>query len=189
MRWIPYIILVFVAVVLQAGLLKVLSFTAGSAGVVAPDLSVVIVIFAAMNLRDGKNVMLAGWLTGFIVDLTTAGGPAGYSAVGPMAIAYSLIGWLVFHIRDVVFKELVVTKVIMAFAFCILGHGSWLICQWILAGDDCRIVSFSHFLWQMLAVAIFTAAVAPPVYYCLRKIQYLLIHSAPHDRRGRSRRR
>ncbi|MCD6303841.1 MAG: hypothetical protein J7M21_02640, partial [Planctomycetes bacterium] len=74
MRWIPFVILVYVVVLLQATVGHILLLSPRGLGAVGPDVAALVAVFIAFYARSGTDAMLAAWALGLAVDLTTAGG-------------------------------------------------------------------------------------------------------------------
>ncbi len=184
MRWIPFVILAYLVLLAQTTLGQLLAFTVRSVGTVVPDMAAVLAVFVALYVRTSLDAMIAGWILGFFVDLL-AGGPGGtVSAVGPMAIAYSLAGGLVFSLRDAFFRERASARLILTLIFCILAHVMWVTMQSILAMSIMTWGDYSRLLLQACLLGVYTSVIAPLLCVLFDRTRGLLI-STPS---GRSRR-
>jgi len=153
MRWIPFIILVYVTLVLQSWLGLTIGF-----GGISPDLLAVVAVAVALWAPSGTVAMLAGWTLGFALDLTVTGATQTITFVGPMSLAYMLGARLIFNMREVVFNERVIVRALLTGAFCLVTHFIWIFAQCLMT------VSWSDFprlLGQVVGVAIYTAIIAP----------------------------
>ncbi len=176
MRWIPLIILAYVVVVVQTTLGRVLSVNL-SVGTVSPDLLAVVALFVALHVREGVDVMLACWLLGLTVDLT-AGGALAVTAIGPMAISYTLAGGAMFAIREAFFHDRLLTRAVLTFVFCLLAHGLWVTIQSLLAISTASWRMYATMLLQAALLAIYSALVSPLVLITLMKLRRWLIPPA-----------
>lgn len=185
MYWIPFVILVYLVMLIQATVWGMLTFTGTAIGTIAPDLAAMVAVFIALNARRGSEVMIAGWVLGLAVDLTTAGGAGAATAVGPMAIGYALAVAAIYRVREAFFRERVLTQAFLAAMFCIVAHGLWVVVQCLLAYEVITWRDFGRLLLQAAALAAYTGALMPLVNVLLGWTRPLLI-STPA---GRSRRR
>lgn len=185
MRWLPTLLAVYLVVLLQATVGKAVTFSAESIGHIGPDLVAVLAVFVALHVADGSEVMIACWLLGFGVDLTTAGGPAGETVVGPMSAAYALAGGCVHRIRDAFFSERPVTQAIFTMLFCAIAHGLWITAQSLRAGSAEPLV---RMLPQAGALVIYTGLLMPLAHPPLLRIRRLFMHGPAGELAGMSRR-
>lgn len=169
MRWIAFAILGYVMILAQTSLGQVLCFRS-SLGVVAPDFLAAVAVFLALHVRDPADLMIAAWTLGFALDLTTGAVPA----VGPMALAYLAGARLLYGLREALFRDRLATQVLATLLFCTFAHFLWITAQSALGG---------HFAWreygrllgEMLAVAAYSAVLAPLVFWLLGKVKRLVI--------------
>ena len=178
MRWIVFLVLAFLTLAVQTSLVQWLTFRAGSAGTVQPDLLALTAVFVALFAREGLDVVLAGLALGLAADLTTD------AAVGVMPLAYALASGAVFRLREAFFREKMSARIALTLAFCLLAHPLWATAQAVLAW---RINSWGDYgltMVQAVLVSAYTAVLAPPWFWLLGKAEPLLWVSPP----GRSRR-
>jgi len=71
-RWIYFLILVLLAVVVQTSVMPVIWFRT-PLGYVGPELLAAVAVFVALHVRSRTEAALAGWTLGFAVDLTLSG--------------------------------------------------------------------------------------------------------------------
>lgn len=179
MRWVPFVILVYVVVLVQTTVGKVLTFQRTAWGAVGPDLAAIVAVYLALHLRDGLDLGIATWTLGLAVDLTT-GGPA----VGPMALAYLLAGALVLQLREAVFRERAAVQMLLALVFCVVAHGLWVTVESLwLAPAQRSWAQYMQTLRQAFALAAYTAVLMPLGHWALARIERLLI--APQSGRSR----
>jgi rod shape-determining protein MreD len=180
MRWVPFLILVYLVLLAQTTVGKVLTFQETTLGTVGPDLAAIVAVFLALRLREGVDLALAGWVLGLAVDLTTAG-----QAVGPMPLAYVVAGMAVLKMREAFFRERIPTQMLMALVFCLLAHGIWVTVETILAPAGGRSWGgYFQMLKQALALAIYTAVLMPLGRWVLSKLDRFVIVSPGQRTRG-----
>jgi len=180
MRWIPFLVFAFVATLAQttlAGMIAVSDWR------IAPDLLAILAVFVALHVRSAADAMLAGWTLGLALDLTAEGGPAALTAIGPMALAFTLAARLVYQVREAIFRERMFSQALLVWAFCLVSHGLWITLQFVRTGGFAA-TAYGSLLLQALAVSVYSAVVAPLVYFVLVRIRGWLV-IAP---RGRARR-
>jgi rod shape-determining protein MreD len=175
MRWIPFLVLAYLTVVVQTSLGRLLAFGAGSAGTVQPDALAWAAVFVAMFARSSVDVMLSGWVLGLLADLTTG------AVVGVMPIAYALSAGAVFRVREAFFREKFSTKVMLTLVFCLLAHGMWVTGQSLLAWRAMTWGAYGRVLLQAALLSAYTAALAPAAHWLLGKAEPLLL-GAPAGR-------
>ena len=184
MRWIPFVILVFVVILVQTTVGKVLTVPSTPIGPIGPDLAAILAVFLAMRLRTLLDVALASWALGLAVDLVSAAAVGAGTKVGPMALTYMLAGATVFRMREALFGERVISRVLLALVFAAVAHLLWVLLQALLTGG------WEHW-WpatvQAMALSLYTAVLAPLGCRVLERIGWFLI-SAPMGRARRARR-
>ena len=183
MRWVGFGIMAYLFVMVQMTLGNILTLDRLAMGPIGPDFMVIFALFIAFNVRESLDAMIAGWMLGMLIDLTTVGGG---SCIGPMAILYSLMCWVAFSIREGVYSESALTQMIVAGLFCFVTHGLWITVQSMIAFD----ISWGEYgslLLQVLLSAVYTAVLTPLVYFGLIFSRSYLLSSLP-KRGNRSRR-
>ncbi|MCK5114837.1 MAG: rod shape-determining protein MreD [Phycisphaerae bacterium] len=184
MRWVGFGIFAYLFVMVQMTLGNILTLDRLAMGPVGPDFLVIFALFIAFNARDVIDAMLAGWVLGMLIDLTTGGGG---SCVGPMAILYSFVTWGAFSIREGIYSERALTQVIVAGLFCIITHGLWITIQSLVA-FKLSWGGYGAMLLQVFFSGLYTAVLTPMVYFGLMLFRSYLIDSLPQRGGGRSRR-
>jgi rod shape-determining protein MreD len=169
MRWIPFLILAYLVVLLQTTLGRLLTFTASGMGSIGPDLTALVAVFVALHARSWPDAMMAAWTLGLAVDLTAAGGVGASTVVGPMSLAYALTAGLLFRVREAFFRERAMTQALLALAFCLVAHFVWVSMQSLLAPGGVTASAFGHALLQVLALACYSALLTPLVHFLLGK--------------------
>ncbi|MDP6542970.1 MAG: hypothetical protein QGH60_03210 [Phycisphaerae bacterium] len=165
MRWIPFVILIYVAVLLQVAV-GALPVQFSLTGNIAPDITAIIAVFFALSLRDPRDAMMSAWSLGLAMDLMLCGMGGAVTAVGPMAIAYTLGAGVIFRVREAFFRERALTKALLTLLFCLVVHSLWATMQTIL--------SFAWSAWwpaitKAIGISIYTAVMAPLVCMVLER--------------------
>ena len=174
MRWIPLLILTYLVVLFQTTLGRLLTIRTAGIGTIGPDLTALLAVFVAFYGRNGVEVMLAAWVLGLAVDLTTTGGVGSMTAVGPMPLAYALAAGLLFRVREAFFRERALTQGLLAAAFCLLAHGLWVTTQSLLGGRTTW-AAYGRTLLQAAALACYTGLLMPLAHVLLGKAQRLFL--------------
>jgi rod shape-determining protein MreD len=178
-RWVPFLILVYMVLLVQTTVGRILTFQRTAWGTVGPDLAAIVAVYLALHLRDGMDLAITAWTLGLAVDLTTAG-----PAVGPMALAYLAAGAVVLKLREAVFRERAAAQMLMAMVFCLLAHGLWVTVELLWLPPVNR--SWAQYGWmlkQASVLAIYTAALMPLGHWVLGRAERFLI--APQSGRSR----
>ena len=102
------------------------------------------------------DVVLAAWVLGLLVDLTTFGTP-----IGLFAVAYAAAAALVFHVREAVFGDNPLTQIVMGLAFCLVAHGLAVLFMNLYVRASSSLGGDSL---QALLLSACTAAVTPLMY-------------------------
>jgi rod shape-determining protein MreD len=186
MRWASFAILVYVVLLVQTTVGRLLTFNGTSMGSVGPDLAAIAAVFVALRLRDGTEVAISAWLLGLAVDLATGGGVGEVTAVGPMAIGYTLAVAAIFRLREMFFRERPATQALLALVFCVMAHFTWVSLQLIFGAAVQRSwAGYGRLMLEAMALACYTAVLAPAGYWALSKAERLLIvPQAGRARRG-----
>lgn len=154
MRWIPFLLLVYVTVIVQATVGAVFSIPVGSL-VLRIDFMAALAVAVALRVRSGTDAILVGWVIGFALDVASPDWPTGL-----WAMSFALAGGMVYRIREAVFGENPFTQVLMGFLFYLCASVLGLLFIRL------RVPERSHLgrdLATALLVAICTAAVSPVV--------------------------
>ena len=110
---------------------------------------------------------VGGWGLGFAMDLMLCGMAGVVTAVGPMAIAYTLASAVIFRMREAFFRERALARSLLVLLFCLIAHCLWVSIQTVL------VLSWSSW-WPAIAKAIgnsiYTAILAPLVCIGLQQL-------------------
>jgi rod shape-determining protein MreD len=173
MRWVYFLILILLGVILQTTLVQLLWFQT-ALGWIGPELLAAVAVFVALNARNRTDAALAGWALGFGLDLTLSG-----PAMGLLPLLYAAAGAGLQHVREAFFRERAVTQMLLTFAFCAFVYEAWTLWD-VLVGDGERL---GRRVLQALGLSAYTAVLAPLVYAALRRIDAVLL--AMPVRRGK----
>ena len=186
MRWIPFLILVYIVALIESSIGWALFIDTASVGAIGPDLAAMVVVFVAMHARSAPDAMLAAWVLGLSVDLTSGAGVGTVTAVGPMSIAYCLLAGQLWRLRDAFFRERALTQVVLTFFFVAAAHWIWVTAQAIFASGSVSFGDYGRTLVQALGIAFYTALLMPLAHWALCRLQrVILIAPASAGRRGR----
>ncbi|HET6427660.1 MAG TPA: rod shape-determining protein MreD [Phycisphaerae bacterium] len=175
MRWIRFAILAYLVVLLQTTVAQLVRIPLGPVGAVRPDFLAMVALFVCLAVGGIGDAMLAAWVLGMLVDLTTGGGPGAATVVGPMALAYALAAALIFRIREAFFRERIVTRMVLGFLFCVVAHGLWVTAQSLAAAKQMTWGAYWTMLLQVVAVSVYTGAVTPILLVGLTRLERQLI--------------
>lgn len=173
MHWVAFTIVLYITTALQATVAPMLAVHG-----VRPDLMSILAAFYALVARR-EDALIACWFIGLAIDLTGIGFVR-HSGVGPSSLAMGLMCLAVISVRDLTFRESVVTQLVTSFLIS-LGFA-------ILAG---LYLSYSAAnrprAWDVvqsgLYGAVYTAVIAPYCQWILRRMRNLL--GLPTSRRVR----
>ena len=184
-RWFPGVVVGWAFLLIQTTVGGMLWFTVKDVGPAAPDLLAIVAVFLALWSRSGVEVMLTAWCLGFALDLTTGGGDAAGSVLGPMSIGYSLGAGLIFRIREAFFRDKPLPQAILVIIFCVVAHGLYVGLQGLVAYRHVTMLRLAMRLGQVGMLAAYTAVLMVPGHWLLWRIQRWII-TAPVGRTARS---
>lgn len=185
MRWVWLTILVYVVVQLQTTLAGALTIST-PVGLVKFDLLAMVAVFVAMHARETDDVLLAAWGLGLALDLTASGAASG-TVVGAMPVGYVLAAAIICHMREAFFHQHALPQAILTLVFCLISHGVWVATQSIMSAGGVGEGTFGSIILQVLAVALYTALLAPLAHVGMRRLRRGLL--APPSSRLRSRKK
>ena len=174
MRWIYFLILTLLAVILQTTLVQVL-WVRTPIGPVGPEILAAAAVFFALNARSATDAALAGWVLGFALDLTLSG-----PGMGLLPLLFAAAAWGLSRMREAIFKDRAPTQMVLTFLFCAFVYETWTAAD-VLLGQAGR--SGARAL-QALGLSAYTGLLAPLVCGLLRRLERLLL-TAPPSRSGR----
>jgi rod shape-determining protein MreD len=106
MRWLTFALLAALAICCQTTIAPRL----GTPGVY-PDIMLILVIHYALHAQTADG-LLAGWLMGLLVDLTTV------QRFGLVAVAYGVIALVIWSVRDLLFPKHPLSHFSLTFLSC-----------------------------------------------------------------------
>ena len=162
MRWLNFIILLFVTLILQAGPGRL--FGLGPQRIM-PDLLLILAVILAF--RAGiPQILIACWILGLAKDLTS---PAPF---GCYAFTFGLVAWLIFHLREWLYGQHPLTLILLTFfAVHLVEHVTLMIS---LLKNELPSGQYDAFSLTVFFSALFSAALAPYFQWLLLKLHRLL---------------
>jgi len=157
MRWVSFIILACIGIVLQTTVAHRLQINH-----IGPDLMFIIAVHYALH-ASSPDAMIAAWLLGFTTDLFGPG------QLGVFAFAYGLIALLVVQLRDSMFRDHPYTSLFTT-----------LICAWMVHMTAGAHFLLSHpqahrgildVLLHATYTAMYTAALGPHLHWLLGRFR------------------
>jgi len=185
MRWIFFVILAWLLVVVQTTLGRLLTYEGLTIGTIGPDLVAPLAVFLSLCVRRSTDAAIAACLLGFLLDLTTGAANGSFAVVGPMAMGYALAGKMLFHVREAFFRQRLGTQVLLTLGFGLIAHGVWVSLQSLLAYGQTSWGEYGRMLLQAAAISGCSAVLAPLEFYLLNKAEGWLVPLPA----GRARRR
>jgi len=185
MRWGIFIILAWLVILLQVTLVGLIRIPIESIGVIMPDLMAGMAVFVILRGKRLADVMIAVWILGLIVDLTNASGAGQATVIGPMPVAYVVSAWIIYQMREVFFRDWIITQALLAFAFTLMAHLVWVTWQCLAARHATSWQGYGHLIVQAGLVSVYTAIVTPVIYILLKSCQRFIFSAQP----GKSSRR
>jgi rod shape-determining protein MreD len=159
MRWIPFIILIYVAVLAQVAL-GALPVSFSLTGGIAPAVTAILAVFFTLSVRDPRDAMMAAWALGLAMDLMLCSMGGAPTVVGPMAIAYVVGSGLIFRVREAFFRERALARALLTLLFCTIAYILWVTMQTI---RDWAWSEWWPAIAKTIGISIYTAAIAPLV--------------------------
>ena len=111
MRWIPFLILAYVVLVLQSWLGLLAGVDVPGLGWSTPDLLGCVAVAVALWAPSATVAMLGGWVLGFALDVTVCGGTGAGLIVGPMSLAYVVGVRVLYGFREMVFNDRAIVRI------------------------------------------------------------------------------
>ncbi|MBT3200773.1 MAG: hypothetical protein HN350_12745 [Phycisphaerales bacterium] len=181
MRWIPFVILIYVAVLIQvtvAALPVQFAFT----GNIAPNILAILAVFFTLSVRDSRDAMMAAWALGFSLDLLLCGMGGVATAVGPMSISFVLGSALIFRVREAFFRDRAIARGLLTLLFCMVVHTLWASMQTLLV--------FTWSAWwpaiaRAIGISIYSAVLAPVICILLQQVGVFFIANPARRQRRR----
>ncbi len=164
MRWVAFVILLYVTVALQSAATPFVAVNS-----IRPDLMVIVAVHYALAARV-YDALLACWFIGLAIDLSGIS-YRGRANVGLHALALGLLAIPIVKMRSFIFRDSVLTQ--LSFTFLaklsldlMVGiHMMWAIGDW---GRWREVVATAVY------AAIYTAVLAPYGHWFLRRLRGIL---------------
>lgn len=165
MRWIYFLILTLLGVILQTTLVQLVWFRTG-VGWIGPEILAMVAVFVALHVRSTTDAALAGWALGFALDLTLSG-----TGMGLLGLLYAAGAVGVHRMRGAVLGERGATQMLLAFIFCMFVYQLWTLYDvWAGAGGPWGTQAL-----QVVGLSAYTAILTPLACGGLRRIGRLLL--------------
>ncbi len=161
MRWIAFLILIYVATVFQTTVAPFIAIHG-----VRPDVLIIVAVYYAL-MAQRYDAFIAAWGIGLMVDLTSLGFRT-YSNVGICAVAYSIAAMMMVGLREYTFRATPVAQVLYCFgaklfvSAAVIAHMSVVADQSVAIGGLIALA-----VWE----AAYTAVIAPYVCWVLKRLQ------------------
>ena len=161
MRWIGFVILLYVVTVLQSTLAPFIAVHT-----IRPDIMVIVAVHYALLVR-GYDAMLACWCIGLATDLAGLSYPSD-SNVGVNAFSLGFIAIVIVKVRELTFRDSAVTQLVLTFltkltlALIVGVHMLYVLDEWHRFGEVATAA-----VWA----AVYTALLAPYGHWMLRRFR------------------
>lgn len=129
-------------------------------GAATPDLYFPLVVFYSFFIDVKRNVVTS-WFIGISKDLLSEG------ALGVNAIFFVAVGFFIWSIRGMLFRGHLVTKILVTFIFSMLYN----VLYALHTAISCRSMNISSMIWMIFICSLYTAAIAPFLFYIFNKLQ------------------
>ncbi|HPF38240.1 MAG TPA: rod shape-determining protein MreD [Phycisphaerae bacterium] len=164
MRWIPFIILLYVGAVVQTTIAPVVEIRT-----IRPDLLMILAVYYALHAQR-YDALLACWCVGFLIDLTSIG-YASHSNVGIHAVAMGLAGILIVGLRDYTIQDSPFTQMIYCFLMKLFVTSVMVLhMAYILDVEGVTFRFLAIGFWE----AVYTGLLAPYAFWALRRMRAAL---------------
>ncbi len=128
------------------------------------ELLLLLACFAALFARDRRQALFSCWLIGLIKDIGSSGPLALH------ALLFLLAGWAIVSVKQIIFRESVLTQLLVAAAGCAaVGIATALVVSMTAGG-----IPASHWLTKTLMSTLATALLAPIVVQLLLQTRCLV---------------
>lgn len=155
MRWITFFCILLCISLFQSTMMNWVNI-----GIAAPDLYFPLVVFYSFFIDVKRNV-ITSWFTGLSKDFFSEG------VLGINSIFFVAIGFLIWSIRGMLFRGHLVTKILVTFLFSIVYNIFYALHTAIIY----RSLNISSTMWMIFICSLYTAAVAPFLFYIFDKLQ------------------
>lgn len=169
--WLGFLILAFITVCVQTAFAPHVEIMH-----TRPDLMLLLVVFYGIHAR-GTDGLLTAWVAGLFTDLCTQ------EPLGLFCVLYSLVALVLMQVRELVFRDHLMTHVVLTFVFALAVK---LVLAFYVRWRYPLVSSENPIFIRALVSALYTTALAPLVQYPLIRFQRALALRAPieSDRRA-----
>ncbi len=191
MRWQVFLVVAFVFLVIDGGLMNVMQIELPVVRVIAPNIVAVLVVFVC--LFASRLSALAGCLLlGMLMDLSlpAMAGEAGRNVyiVGPHALGLLFAGYLILQMRTMVFRQRVITIGVLT-GVCVMTAGIVMTAIFVIRGwygegvvYPMQSSAFNELLRQA-AIALYSGLLAVPLGWVLLQTTPAWGFQQSHQRR------
>jgi rod shape-determining protein MreD len=176
MRWLTFGILAGMCLVLQTGLAPHLALAG-----IRPDWMFVLAVFYAM-LGPWPDACIAAWILGLLVDLESANS-SGHGHLGLFAFTYGGTAWLIYQVRELIFREHWLAHTILTFLGALLVQSAVAVYRSVTAppgpSPATGVGSYA------VLTAVYTGFWAPYVHWVLSRLRgFTGLRGGPPGRRS-----
>lgn len=164
MHWIAFVILLYVTTAIQTTVAPMLAVHS-----IRPDLLSIVAAYYALSARK-EDALIACWLIGLAADLTGLGF-ARHSGIGASSLAMGLIGLAVVGMRELTFRDSVITQLLTSF---LISFSFALLTGLYLYFSASNRPAAWDVVQSSLYGAVYTAVIAPYCQWVLRRMRNLL---------------
>jgi len=169
LRWLVFIPLAVLALIAQISVGAVLRVGVGATGLsLSVDFLAIVAVLVTLRVRMATDAMLAGWVLGLLIDLSSVCEP-----IGLYACCFAIAAWAIFQVRSAVFADNPLSQALTTLAFCLLGHVPARLFV------NLYVRATAVMLWremiQVLLLAVCTAVFAPLLLRLLRRLNRQIV--------------
>lgn len=168
MRWLAFTILALATLTVQATVGNLLGIPTRGGLMLGVDFLAIVAVLVALKVRAGSDALLAGWILGLLIDLSSPHMP-----IGLYALTFSLSASLVYYVRGAVFTTNPISQLLTTFGFCLAAHAAARLFIHVAAPPAGA--RFGTDLVEALLLAACTAVAAPFVMGVLHKFDWLIV--------------
>ena len=166
MRLLPLVVAGLLLAVAQTTIVPPL-WICTSVGFLGPEVMATLAVFMALRVRNWADAGLAGWVLGLAMDLTLSG-----EGLGLLSLLYAVGAIGLFSVRELFYRERVLTQVLLSLLFTLFVYQIWTIYQAAMYGSP---GGFGARAAQAAGLAVYTGLVAPIMFALYGRAQRLLL--------------
>lgn len=161
MRWIPFVILLYIGAVMQTTIAPMIEIHD-----IRPDLLIILAVYYALY-APRYDALLACWCTGFLIDLTSIS-YATHSNVGVHAVGLGVAGILIVGLRDYTIQDSPLTQMLYCLATKLFVASIMILHMiYVLDTEGVAIRFLAVGCWE----AVYTGLMAPYAFWMLRRMR------------------